>query len=208
MSLTQNFRRRKVSTDAKFPRWKRKNYDFTNNFCLFLVNKIFDLLNENWRNNLGYKWLEKHGIQRADYRDGKMDGNSCKKLLLKLRTLRKDVPRRLWMYVTALEAFEKVRNSCFGQTLHFSFKKDIQKFAQAYDKLGVQRTNKVHILIDHVPDFCDATKVGLGHFSEQASEAVHCDYKKTYRYYHVNESNPKFPSKILAATSKYNEKHL
>ena len=41
--------------------------------------------------------------------------------------------------------------------------------------------NKVHILIDHVPDFCEAKQKGLGYFSEQASEAVHCNFKNTFK---------------------------
>ena len=126
------------------------------------------MLNEDWGENQGYKWLQKNGIQREDYRGGSMNGNSCKKLLKKLRKLKKEVPRRLWKFIFALEAFENVRNSCFGQVLLPCYKNDIKKFSEAYDKLQVPRTNKVHILIDHVPQFCDLTQRGLGYYSEQA----------------------------------------
>lgn len=137
-----------------------------------------------------------------------MNGNACKKVLLKLDKLRQDVPRRLSKYVTALEEFEKVRNSCFSQTLEPDFHLKIVKFSKAYDELGVPRTNKVHILVDHVPEFCIAMQMGLGFFSEQAFEAVHCNFKKTWMYYCVNEIDPKFNEKLLAATMKYNSKHL
>ena len=82
------------------------------------------------------------------------------------------------------------------------------KFSKAYDLLGVPRTNKVHILIDHVPDFCEAKQKGLGYFSEQASEAVHCNFKNTFKNYNVDEKNPSFPTNLCAATMKYNVKHL
>ena len=137
-----------------------------------------------------------------------MNGNACKKVLLKLDSLRRHVPRRLSKFVSALEEFETVRNSCFGQELHPDYKLNIIRFSKAYDQLGVPRTNKVHILVDHVPDFCDSKGKGLGFYSEQASEAVHCDYKKTWKNHKVHETNPKFPSNLLAATLKYNCKHL
>ena len=125
-------------------------------------------MNENWGGNKGFKLLEKYSIQREEYRDGSLNGNACKKLLLKLASIKPQVPKRLWKYISALEAFEKVRISCFSQILHSNFKEDITKFAKAYDKLDIPRTNKVHILIDHVPDFCEKHQRGLGYFSEQA----------------------------------------
>ena len=132
------------------------------------MNKIFDVFNKNWGNNLGIKWLEDNGIQKADYRNGEMNGNACKKLLEKLPKLRKDGPRRLKAFYEAFEAFNAVRKSCFGQILHASYKFDIEKFRKAYLKLNIPITNKVHLLVDHVPEFCERKQMGLGFFSEQA----------------------------------------
>ena len=78
------------------------------------------------------------------------------------------VPRRLWHFIGALQAFNKVRISCFGQILSPGYKRDIANFEKAYKKLNISVTNKVHILIDHVPQFCDRVQKGLGFFSEQA----------------------------------------
>ena len=97
-----------------------------------------------------------------------MNGNACKKLLEKLEKLRSDVPRRLGIYVTALEKFNKVRASCFGQTLNPSFEHDIAAFRKSYEKLGVPMTNKVHVLVTHVVEFCLKRRKGLGFYSEQA----------------------------------------
>ena len=126
------------------------------------------MLNQNWGDNKGLKWLEKNNIQREDYRNGQLNGNACKKLLENLNKLRSQLPRKLRKYVNALDAFNNVRKSCFGQTLEPDFKTNILLFQQAYDCLGVPYTNKVHVLIDHVPYFCDLKKKGLGFFSEQA----------------------------------------
>ena len=137
-----------------------------------------------------------------------MNGNACNKLLKKLSKLKYDVPRRLRKYVEALVAFEKVKKSCFELILLPSYKSDIEEFRRAYDALGVPMTNKVHILVEHVIPFCEKHEKGLGFFSEQAFEAVHADFKKTWKNYKVDESNPQFGEKLLQATLKYNFKHL
>lgn len=134
----------------------------------FSVNKIFNLLNDNWGGNRAKEWLQNNGIQRQDYRNGELNGNACKKILKKLRNLKSQVPKRLWKYIFALEDFEKVRQSCFGHELKPRFKRDIENFRKSYEKLGVDMTNKIHILVHHVPQFCDEMQVGLGFFSEQA----------------------------------------
>ena len=125
-------------------------------------------MNENWGENRGGAWLEKNNIQKQNYRNGELDGNACKKILLKLDQLRSQVPRRLARFVDALEAFNKVREACFSQELDPGFKIYISNFEKAYKKLGVPMTNKVHILVAHVPDFCERNGMGLGFFSEQA----------------------------------------
>ena len=63
-------------------------------------------------------------------------------------------------------------------------------------------------MVDHVPEFCDRKQKSLGYFTEQASEAVHCDFKKTWKYYQVSEDDEKFPERLEAAVLKYNAKHL
>ena len=132
------------------------------------MNKIFDLLNQNWGNNRGYDWLQANNIMKTDYRNGQMDGNNCKMLLEKLHLLKTQVPKRLQKYVAALEMFNLVRISCFGQELIPGYEKHIVNFKKAYEKLGVPMTNKVHVLVAHVADFCKKTGKGLGFFSEQA----------------------------------------
>ena len=114
------------------------------------------------------KWLEENNIQREDYRNGQMNGNACKKLLEKLEKLRSQTPRRLGKYVDALAQFNEVRKSCFGQELLPNYKLEIVKFKNAFEKLNVPFTNKIHVLLEHVPQFCDKMGKGLGFFSEQA----------------------------------------
>ena len=132
------------------------------------MNKVFDLLNEKWGENRGYQWLEENNIQRTDYRQGQMNGNACKDLLQKLSLLRSRVPKRLLPYIAALEDFNKVRISCFGQVLSSTYKADIKAFEKSYKKLGAPMTNKIHVLVAHVTQFCEKHGKGLGFYSEQA----------------------------------------
>ena len=85
-----------------------------------------------------------------------------------LDDLESRVPANLTVFVLALRAFDAVRKSCFGQELEESFLMDIENFRQAYLALGINITPKVHILLDHVGDFCIRNQCGLGFFSEQA----------------------------------------
>ena len=132
------------------------------------MNKIFGLLNDSWGGNRGGEWLQKNHIQKQNYRNGELDGNACKKILLKLKQLRSQVPRRLSRFVEALDSFNYVREACFGQELDPNFKIYIANFEKAYKKLNVPMTNKVHVLVAHVPDFCERKGRGLGYYSEQA----------------------------------------
>ena len=67
----------------------------------------------------------------------------------------------------------------------------------------------MHILIDHVADFCEEFG-SLGPFSTQAGESVHSDFKKTWQHYFVHEStSPEvFAKRLLKAVNKYNAKHV
>ena len=86
----------------------------------------------------------------------------------KLDDLESKVPADLNVFVLALRAFDAVRKSCFGQDLDESFLMDIENFRKAYLALGIKITPKVHIVLEHVGEFCQRHGLGLGFFSEQA----------------------------------------
>ena len=76
-----------------------------------------------------------------------------------------------------VEALNTLRMACFGQTLDPDYKTYIRSFADAYVKLGIDVTPKVHAVLVHVPQFLDQNPGhGLGLWSEQASESVHYDF--------------------------------
>jgi hypothetical protein len=50
-------------------------------------------------------------------------------------------------------------------------------------------TPKLHAIFFHIPQFCEKEQKGLGFFCEQASEAVHSDFKKTWNRYKTTAYN-------------------
>ena len=97
-----------------------------------------------------------------------LNGNAAKKVLEKLDDLESKVPDHLQIFVVALRAFDAVRKACFGQVLDPSYLMAIENFRIAYLALGIKITPKVHIVLEHVGEFCERHGQGLGFFSEQA----------------------------------------
>ena len=177
---------------------------------LGITKHIVDSLNEEWGQNQLNDWLEIHGVRREKYYNGVMNGNACNKLLnKKLHLLRRKVPKKHLKFISALEAFNKVKKSCFGKVLSPTTRRDIEKFKQAFSKLEINYTPKIHVLIDHVANFCEEFG-SLAYFSTQAGESAHSDFKGTIKHYWVDEmTNPDiFAKKLLAGVNKYNSKHI
>ena len=113
--------------------------------------------------------------------------------------------------VETLQAFNEVKKSCFGQTVANDFKISISKFAEAYDKLGVSVTPKVHAVLVHIPEFLDQNLGhGLGYWSEQASESVHYDFGDLWvtSSYKRSRNHKDYADQLLKFNVTYNSRHL
>ena len=88
-------------------------------------------------------------------------------------------------------------------------RQDIEEFEKSFAKLNIAYTPKIHVLIDHVADFCEEYGC-LGPFSTQSGESCHSDFRNTMKNYFVHEltNNELYAKKLLAAVNKYNAKHL
>ena len=110
----------------------------------------------------------------------------------------------------ALDAFNKVRKSCFGQTCSATYKADIEDFAYAWLDLRTPIIVKVHCVCVHVPQFLELHPgKGLGWWSEQATEHMHSDFENFYcrcKYYR-NVDHPEFHKSFLKANIAYNSLH-
>ena len=180
--------------------------------------KLFSELNTKWKDNRGIKWANSQGIHLKPYRGGSLEGNQCTKLLKpkKLEDLKSKVPKELKKFVDALQKFDLVRQSCFGQDLAFNYKSTIAEFNKAYLSLGISITSKVHAIIgtrtgpleSHVILFCDLKGKGLGFYSEQASASVHHDFGITRARYKLEEDHPDYGENLRKAVLKYNSLHI
>ena len=175
---------------------------------LGVVNKLLDELNTLWGNNRAYAWSHAKLICRENYHGGTLEGNACVKLLQKAPELVRDLPNHLKDFAWALNAFDLVRKSCFGQELHPDYKEKISKFQERYIALNISVTPKLHVLFSHVPEFCQKVGKGLGSFSEQASESVHSDFNLTWQRYRRQMNHPQYQDCFLRAVVDYNSFHV
>ncbi len=158
-------------------------------------NKILDALNERWGADRAFQWVSSNLIVQQSYHGGCLEGNQVKMLLQKAGQLKTALPSKLKKFAIALEQFETVTTSCFSTLLKTSFEQDVANFKASFLRLDINVTPKVHCVFSHVPDFCRRKRAGLGRFSEQASEAVHHDFKERWAHYAVPEKHPKYGEK-------------
>ena len=137
-----------------------------------------------------------------------MEGNQCKAVLQRAGELLEVLPDHLKNFASTLTTFNTVRNACFGKYLLPNYKDEITSFHKEYLKLNLSVTPKVHALICHVPQYCDNTGMGLGISSEQASEAVHADFKRVWERYCLPPNHPRHGDQLLRAAVKYNGLHI
>lgn len=77
-----------------------------------------------------------------------------------------------------------------------------------FKNVGLRITPKIHAVLFHISQFCVAYGYGLGVVSEQASESVLANFKKTLEKYLVSHHNPSFPKQLLRAVQDYADKHV
>ena len=188
---------------------------------LGIVNGLYDhldnLLTENKCIITAADWSTALGLKRSQYHGGQFNGNQCKILLANTDTL-KHTLHGAGAYsigepvLNTLEQFEKVVKSCFGRELDKDFQVYIDRFADLFLTLGKSITPKVHTVFVHVPQFLERQKnlqKGLGYWSEQASESVHCDFDSLWvrSSYKRSISHTYYNSQLLKCVVAYNSRH-
>lgn len=142
---------------------------------------------------------------------GVINGNGCRRLLKKADFLQAGAPLVVQPFTDVFRALDLVTSSCFGSDLSNEFIEHIHDFKEKYlslvDMRYVNVTPKVHAIFHHVPEFC--LKFGaLGRHSEQASESVHADFKKTFSKYKIGKHHNEYDKYLLKAVCDYNCCHL
>ena len=142
---------------------------------------------------------------------GVINGNGCRKLIQKADYLQSNGPLIVQPFTDTFRALEQVVMSCFGCDLDPRYEEHIDQFKSKYfDLVALKYANitpKIHAILHHVPEFC--TKYGaLGIHSEQASESVHADFKKTFSKYKIGIKHSDYNKYLLRAVCEYNCIHL
>lgn len=73
---------------------------------------------------------------------------------------------------------------------------------------GISTTVKIHILAHHVEQFIKKYGYGLGVINEQASEAIHSDFKPANKRFKRNNITPDYDNQYLRSVADYNSFHL
>ena len=112
-------------------------------------------------------------------------------------------------YSIAFSALNEVVVACYGQELHPDFEAKTEKFTKAYLSLKISVTPKIHAVMHHVTEFRQLTGRVLGSWSEQSGEAIHHDFKQTWKRFRINDTqNKNYGKHFLQAVSTYNSQHL
>ena len=132
-------------------------------------------------------------------------------MLKNLDKLQLIAPLSILKYVHALRCLHQVVLSCFGMSLDPEYDTYIRKFKEVYKDLGITITPKVHILTEHVPEFCKKHNNSLGLYSEQALESSHYDFLRNYwekQGYKRPLGHPAYAQNLKAAVISYSSKHI
>ena len=171
------------------------------------VNHLYDELNKVWPES--EEWLRSCNVKKADYHGGKFEGNECRKLLDNVHKLTELCPADFSPYVDAFEKLNDVVHSCYGNDLLPDYDLNINDFKDAFLQLKISVTPKVHAIFFHIEDFCSLTKMGLGPWSEQASESVHQEFSKCWKKYTIKSTdNPLYGIKLLEAVQMFNSLNI
>ena len=177
------------------------------------LEKIFG---EDWVN----EYLKEVFIIRKSYQGGHgLEGNQSSQFLKKLDHLEAKIDKseddlriKGLAMVVSLRCFQQVQESCFGQILRDDYKECIKMFSDSYRDLeNISVTPKIHIVEKHILDFFKDKDddFGLGFYSEQSFESMHCDMKGEWeRVKILDPNNPNFPDKLFNFVCAYNARHI
>ena len=140
---------------------------------------------------------------------GAFNGNGCRTLTKNVDALQALAPIVAQPFTETFRALDKVVASCFGNNIDSSFMDYILRFKSMYMDLVIVElgyvnvTPKMHCIFHHVPGFCGKYG-GLGCHSEQASESVHADFKKTLVRYKVGNPHDSYDQHLPRVVMDYN----
>ena len=159
-------------------------------------------------------WLNRKHIVLEPYHGGHtLEGNECNKVLDSLESLAEVLPSPFSTFLLTLESFRDVVSSCFGFLLDPYYKDVLARFKENFlalnKEFNVSVTNKIHIILTHVQEFCELTGRALGEFSEQETENAHTVFDETWCRYRVKDSSSGvYHLQYFKAVTDFNSKNV
>ena len=129
------------------------------------VNTVFDnMLVEH--KQVALDWVKKCSVTRKITHGNRYSfvGNDCKKLLRSTDVLASMRCFGIEKYVDYFRKLNKVVDSCFSKDLHPNYEEYIQNLKVSFMDLDIAITPKLHIIFEHVAEYCKCTNKGTNIF--------------------------------------------
>lgn len=126
----------------------------------------------------------------------------------KTRKRKKAQLKRL-VFVKVFQKFAVVVDKCFHKTLVQGHYQAIDDFHDSYRELGISIHLKVHLVFEHVGDYCRDKGFGLGVVSEHTFESVHRDFFTHWERHLIKYiAHPQYGDHLKKTLCEYNAGHL
>lgn len=153
------------------------------------------------------EWANLCNVEKEQYYGGVFNGNSCKKLLKNIAILTDSLRCEKAEYCKAFQDFSDAVDACYAKVLNNDYETKIGEFANSYKNMDYLLHSRF-IPSFTTKDFCKRHHLGLGIWSEQASESVHADFNITWERYAISRINEKYGEHLLSAVRDYSGKHI
>ena len=153
------------------------------------------------------------GLVRDPFNNKDYNGNYCEKILKNLDDLQQIVEPKFSPFIETLRALHDVKEACFKPILKPNWRETINRFQKGWCDLFMDFeicfSNKVHIIIEHIPQVIERTGRSLHLSSEQVVEAAHAKFDKVWQRYKVNNlERDSHGEKLRNCVVDFNTKHF
>ena len=171
------------------------------------VNTLLDKMSKVWLGS--EEWLNGCHVKKSEYHGSQFEENDSRKLLKNVDMLEELCLHEYHQFVNAFILFNDVVISCYGRNLLPQYKTSLSNFKDAYLKLNISDTPKVHLVFYHIEEFCSLKNMGLAIWSEQTTESLHQEFKKCWENYLVRDTeHPLYGERPLQAVQMFNSLNL
>ena len=123
------------------------------------------------------------------------------------------VEQKFFPFIDSLRALKDIKEACFKPILKPNWREAIDRFGQAWHDLYIHfeiwYSNKVHIILEHIPQVIERTGKSLHFSSEQVVEAAHAKFDKIWQRYKVTDlERDSHGEKLRNCVVDFNTKNL